>query len=384
MKKNQVLLIGTHNNGKFKEISKLLHKKIKTISPKSLEIESPKETGKTFKENSELKANFFYKKSKLVSLSDDSGIEILALNKKPGIYSARWAKKSGSFKKTMISILKKIKNKKNRKARFICSLSIKLHERKIVTSVGVINGHISLLLGSVIATICACFAYLPSHEAQHGNYSRGNPKRRWIDSFVSHYTLITLMFPHDVMRATHMKHHAYTNNPEKDPDHDTASAKSIWEVIVATQAGISKYQAIAQIYENDKAFMKSFNKGLNVGMLYRVILLTLVVFFPLETLLLWWLPSKFGVIYLSVFFSWYPHYQTETGRYKDTRFWSHWMPRYLNHSMQLHFIHHLHPGIGHYDEPKAIEALKPFLVARGVPGAEDIPDKVKHNPLIKA
>jgi fatty acid desaturase len=52
--------------------------------------------------------------------------------------------------------------------------------------------------------------------------------------------------------------------------------------------------------------------------------------------------------------------------------------------MQLHFIHHLHPGIGHYDEPKAIEALKPFLIARGVPGSEDIPDRVKYNPLIKA
>ena len=40
------------------------------------------------------------------------------------------------------------------------------------------------------------------------------------------------MFPHDLMRCTHMKHHAYTNNPEKDPDYDTASAKSLWEVIV--------------------------------------------------------------------------------------------------------------------------------------------------------
>ena len=124
MNKNHTLLIGTHNDGKFREISKLIHKKIKKISPKSLKIKSPKETGKTFKENSELKANFFYKKSKLISLSDDSGIEILALNKKPGIYSARWAKKSGSFKKTMINILKKIKTKKNRKARFICSLTI--------------------------------------------------------------------------------------------------------------------------------------------------------------------------------------------------------------------------------------------------------------------
>jgi beta-carotene hydroxylase len=59
------------------------------------------------------------------------------------------------------------------------------------------------------------------------------------------------------------------------------------------------------------------------------------------------------------------------------------MPRYLNHSMQLHFIHHLHPSIGHFDEPKAIEALKPFLVARGVPGADQIPDRITYNPLIK-
>ena len=170
----------------------------------------------------------------------------------------------------------------------------------------VINGYISLFFGSLIATICACFAYLPSHEAQHGNYSRGNPKRRWIDSFVSHFTLITIMFPHDLMRCTHMKHHAYTNNPEKDPDYDTASAKSLWEVIIATQVGIKKYESIAEIFKNDNAFMKSFNKGVIIGMMYRVILLTLVVMFPLETLLLWWLPSKFGIIYLSTFFSWYP------------------------------------------------------------------------------
>ena len=149
MKKNNILLIGTHNDGKFKEISKLISKKIKKISPKSLKIESPKETGKTFKSNSELKANFFFKKSKLISISDDSGLEIFALKKKPGIYSARWAKRSGSFKKAMINILKKLKNKKNRKARFICSLSIKLNKKKLITSVGIIYGNISFkILGN--------------------------------------------------------------------------------------------------------------------------------------------------------------------------------------------------------------------------------------------
>ena len=149
MKKNNLILIGTHNDGKFKEISKLLSKKIKKISPKSLKIKAPKETGKTFRSNSELKANFFFKKSKLISLSDDSGLEIYALEKKPGIYSARWAKRSGSFKKAMFKILSKIKNKKNRRARFICSLSIRLNKKKLITSVGIINGHISFkILGN--------------------------------------------------------------------------------------------------------------------------------------------------------------------------------------------------------------------------------------------
>lgn len=149
MKKNIQLLIGTHNDGKFKEISKLISKKIKKISPKILNIRAPKETGKSFKSNSELKAKFFFKKSKLISISDDSGLEILSLDKKPGIYSARFAKHNGGFRKAMLKIIEDIKNKKNRKARFVCSLSIKLNKRKIITSVGIVNGVIShKILGS--------------------------------------------------------------------------------------------------------------------------------------------------------------------------------------------------------------------------------------------
>ena len=149
MKKKTQLLIGTHNDGKFKEISKLINKKIKKISPKSLNIKAPRETGKSFKLNSELKANFFFKKSKLISISDDSGLEILVLDKKPGIYSARFAKQKGSFKKAMINILQKLRKKDNRKARFVCSLSIKLDRTKVITSIGIINGVISKkILGS--------------------------------------------------------------------------------------------------------------------------------------------------------------------------------------------------------------------------------------------
>ena len=87
------ILIGTHNPGKFKEIAHLISKKFKKISPVTLKIKSPKETGKTFKSNSKLKANFFSKFVNFPVISDDSGLCIKSLNNAPGVYSARLAKR---------------------------------------------------------------------------------------------------------------------------------------------------------------------------------------------------------------------------------------------------------------------------------------------------
>ena len=137
------ILIGTHNVGKFKEIAYLISKKCKKISPISLKIKSPKETGKSFISNSKLKANFFSRYVNYPVISDDSGLCIQALNNKPGIYSARLAKKYGSFFKAMQFILKKMRNKKNRKATFVCSLSYKKNDGKILSVEGRLKGNIS-------------------------------------------------------------------------------------------------------------------------------------------------------------------------------------------------------------------------------------------------
>ena len=137
------ILIGTHNAGKFKEIAYLISKKYKKISPISLKIKSPKETGKSFISNSKLKVNFFSKHVNYPVISDDSGLCIEALNNKPGIYSARLAKKHGSFLKAMKFILRKMKNQKNRKATFVCSLSYKKNNGKIVSVEGKLKGNIS-------------------------------------------------------------------------------------------------------------------------------------------------------------------------------------------------------------------------------------------------
>ena len=150
MYKIDKILIGTHNKGKFKEISDLLPKKVEKISPNDLGIDSPKEDGKTFLENSEIKANFFCEKSKLLTLSDDSGLEIECLNNELGIHSSRFAEQFGGFHNAMVEILKLVnKNgKKNTKAKFVCVLTIQWPNGKKISETGEIIGNISKIKGN--------------------------------------------------------------------------------------------------------------------------------------------------------------------------------------------------------------------------------------------
>tara|TARA_B100000886_G_C20374910_1_gene471336 strand:- start:350 stop:952 length:603 start_codon:yes stop_codon:yes gene_type:complete len=148
-KKIKTLLIGTNNKGKLNEIRDLLPKSIKNYPTSKFNLKSPVENGNSFKENSLLKARYFSKKTNLICLADDSGLEIDCLNKKPGIFSARWGGPEGDFnkaiKKVFRELFKKDKNwkKKKIKARFVCALSICYLDKIIASVSGKIEGTIS-------------------------------------------------------------------------------------------------------------------------------------------------------------------------------------------------------------------------------------------------
>ena len=143
------LLIGTNNKGKLREIKSLLPNYIKIYSTSNFKLKSPAENGKTFEENSLIKSKHFSRKTGLICLADDSGLEIDHLDKRPGIYSARWGGKFGDFNKAIKKVFreldKKDKNWKNKKikARFVCALSISYLNKKIACVVGKVEGQIS-------------------------------------------------------------------------------------------------------------------------------------------------------------------------------------------------------------------------------------------------
>ena len=151
MNKIKEIVIGTNNGGKYKEICCLLPNKVKKHSPKEFDILTPEETGKSFEENSLIKASYFSKKTNLICLSDDSGLEIDLLKGKPGIYSSRWSEKKGNFNLAIKKIFEEMNNikkdwKNDNAAKFICCMTLFWPNGKSYSSKGIIKGKISAIL----------------------------------------------------------------------------------------------------------------------------------------------------------------------------------------------------------------------------------------------
>jgi beta-carotene hydroxylase len=249
----------------------------------------------------------------------------------------------------------------------------------------VVNNLIPLWAGLIIATISTACSYLPSHAGQHGHLSGKHKHLKWLNTVVGQISLIPLAQSHHILKATHMKHHAHTNDPERDPDYYHAHVDTWFQAAlqVQNQTGEGRLvEMVEKLSEEDPKFAEALERGGTVAFLFFFLQMIVAVIYPLETLLLWWLPRKLAVSYLGIVFSYEPHKDLPIGRYKDSRFWSNGMPRFLNHSMQIHAMHHMYPNICHFDEPKAVEALLPFMIERGIPGADKVPERVQLNSLL--
>jgi XTP/dITP diphosphohydrolase len=142
------LLIATHNKGKLEEFRMLLAPlKIDIVSLNDMSInDCPEENGKSFAENSALKAKFYAQLSQEWVLADDSGLEVTALNGAPGIFSARFGGEGLSDRERTAALLEAIALSGNtdRSARFVCSLTLADPKGKIaIDAIGICEGEIA-------------------------------------------------------------------------------------------------------------------------------------------------------------------------------------------------------------------------------------------------
>jgi XTP/dITP diphosphohydrolase len=140
------LLVASHNAGKVAEIEALLAPlSIEILSAAALGLAEPEETGMSFAENALLKARAAAMASGLPALADDSGLEVEALGRDPGIYSARWAGPARDFAMAMRNVEEKLRamgaaTQAQRRAEFVCVLSLCLPDGEHMEFEGRVQG----------------------------------------------------------------------------------------------------------------------------------------------------------------------------------------------------------------------------------------------------
>ena len=132
---DKVIVVASGNQGKIKEFKEMLEPEgytVKSLSdfPDMPEVE---ETGTTFHDNAIIKAQAVTDRYDITAISDDSGLEIDALDKKPGVMSARWLGHDTSYDVKNQKVLDLLKDKKDRTCRYVCAIAItRVNEEPVV------------------------------------------------------------------------------------------------------------------------------------------------------------------------------------------------------------------------------------------------------------
>ena len=145
LSRGTVLVVASHNAGKVREIRDLLSPyRIETRSAAELNLSEPEETGATFTENALLKARAAAETSGLISLADDSGLMVPALDGAPGIYSARWAGVEKDFGKAIARVRRELEPRSadDRSAKFVCALALAAPGGETDVFEGEVRGHL--------------------------------------------------------------------------------------------------------------------------------------------------------------------------------------------------------------------------------------------------
>jgi XTP/dITP diphosphohydrolase len=138
------LVVASHNVGKVREIGELLAPLgVNAVSAGSLGLPEPEETEPTFIGNALLKARAAAEATGLPSLADDSGLEVMALDRAPGVFSARWAGPKRSFDIAMARVTTLLADKEDRSARFVCALALVAPGADDLVVEGEVRGHIA-------------------------------------------------------------------------------------------------------------------------------------------------------------------------------------------------------------------------------------------------
>jgi len=253
----------------------------------------------------------------------------------------------------------------------------------IAVLVAGLSGAIPLWLGLILNSIFATTFYMPLHEAAHKNIMGKATKGRVVEEVIGRLCSIPTGIEFTAHRASHMRHHAYTNDPDRDPDHFTSGrlrelpkkfyGMTMLSAFLLLFALVKPLRVLLPISLREKLSGRdgSQEEGKAQIRFWLVSTIVLVAGFAtghgLAALCLWWIPARVQFCWLIFIFAWYPHHPaSETSRYRHTRVAVFRGSGLLIRGHDYHAIHHLYPRVPHYRLKAVWDELSGDLVSRGV------------------
>lgn len=237
-----------------------------------------------------------------------------------------------------------------------------------------------LAVGSVINSLVAYAFYTVHHDATHKAISGRQPRWRWLDTACGTLASCALLLEFRGYAANHLRHHAHTNTAT-DPDPFVKGP--LWQVPIkwmflitlSTVGALPSGDRLvakllrrlvpgfgAQDTDRDRADGRRLRRWSQLSLVVLAASIPLGVFVP--TLVLWWLPSRVGILLLMVLFQWLPHFPFDrTDRFGATRVTRFPASTWLLLQQDRHLIHHLYPSIPWYRYRAAFRELRPSLEA---------------------
>lgn len=245
------------------------------------------------------------------------------------------------------------------------------------------RGIIPLWAGLLLNSVFASTFYMPMHEAAHKNIMGKATRGRWIEEAIGRLSSVPTGIDFTSHRASHMRHHAFTNDPARDPDHFTDGRLSelplkfygmtMLYAFLPFFALIKPLRVVLPPVLREKLETRDGSKAegkaqIRYWLLSTLALVTFVVTgHGLAALCLWWIPARVQMCWLMFIFAWYPHHPAgQTSRYRHTRVAVFRGSGLLIRGHDYHAIHHLYPRVPHYRLKAVWNEMSDELVGRGV------------------
>ncbi len=242
---------------------------------------------------------------------------------------------------------------------------------------------VPLWLGLIINSIVASTFYMPMHEATHKNIWGKSSKGRWVEEAIGVASSVPTGINFSSHRAGHMRHHAYTNDPERDPDHFTDGKlselpKKFYGITMLYSflpffalikpCRVLLPEQFRRVLDSNQSSESEGKSQLRYWLLSTTVLVTcFATGNGLLALMLWWLPARIQLLWLIFIFAWYPHHPAnERSRYRHTRVAVFPGSGLLIRGHDHHAMHHLFPRVPHYRLKALWRELSAEMVQRGV------------------